>query len=285
MNDTVIKDILTRLDQLEEKNKQNTRINRKDIIPKEIKQTHIDGIILFRGLLADRPETGSTEIQLYLATDTNTIYFWNSVDEEWKSIATQQSSQVIKFGDSSNYLQIGTDGSLTLVGNATVFQDLETAISSIRLPATNPPTVASYKGSQVLSFSNTVDNFIYFDLQLPYGYKTGSDITLHLHRVLPVAGSGVGAENVKWIATHSWANIDAAFPTETSVNVTNDVQDESADINVVDDIVTISGTGKTPGSMVLFSLQRDTSVANNYANAVYLVEVDVNCELESLGEN
>lgn len=61
------------------------RVYRRDIAPTEVKQEHIDGLIIFRGLSADRPTDGSTEVQAYFAEDTSTFSIWNTVNEAWES--------------------------------------------------------------------------------------------------------------------------------------------------------------------------------------------------------
>lgn len=53
------------------------RIYQQDIAPKEVKQRHIDGIIVFKGVAADLPSDGSTQIQAYWATDTGVLYIWD----------------------------------------------------------------------------------------------------------------------------------------------------------------------------------------------------------------
>jgi len=62
------------------------RIGQQDIIPGAVKQRHIEAFILFRGLEADLPN-GSTEVQFYFATDTETLYIWNPGLSGWNSVA------------------------------------------------------------------------------------------------------------------------------------------------------------------------------------------------------
>lgn len=59
------------------------RIYQQDIAPKAIKQPHIDGFIVFKGLEEDLPSDGSTQIQVYWATDTGKLYIWDG--EAWLS--------------------------------------------------------------------------------------------------------------------------------------------------------------------------------------------------------
>ena len=61
------------------------RIGQQDVIPKAIKQRHIDGMIIFRGLAADRPTNNPiTDVFAYFATDTNVLSIWNNT--AWKSV-------------------------------------------------------------------------------------------------------------------------------------------------------------------------------------------------------
>ena len=47
-------------------------LHSSDILPGMIQQRHIQqGLIIFRGLKADRPSTGDTEKQVYFAEDEN----------------------------------------------------------------------------------------------------------------------------------------------------------------------------------------------------------------------
>jgi hypothetical protein len=82
--DEALKKLLKKIDKkfehLEEK-----QVYSQDIAPKEVKQQAIDGIIIFRGLIADRPSDGSTEIQAYWAEDEKKLYLWNTLEDEWES--------------------------------------------------------------------------------------------------------------------------------------------------------------------------------------------------------
>ncbi len=58
----------------------HTRTNRilhqSDFMPGIVKARHIEGMIIFRGLAADRP-SGTTEIQAYFATDSGVLSIWD----------------------------------------------------------------------------------------------------------------------------------------------------------------------------------------------------------------
>lgn len=63
---------------------QGRRIYQRDISPKAVKQRSIDGIIIFRGNIADRPADGSSQIQAYYAEDEKKLYVWNTVNAAWE---------------------------------------------------------------------------------------------------------------------------------------------------------------------------------------------------------
>lgn len=51
-------------------------IHQSRLVAKSIKQRHIDGIIIFSGLAADRPTNGDTGILAWWATDTGVLSIW-----------------------------------------------------------------------------------------------------------------------------------------------------------------------------------------------------------------
>ena len=180
-------------------------------------------------------------------------------------------------------LDCGTNKTLELI--QPVWDDLRTPINSSLRVSGKQPTETVYRGGIVYSFSKISDNQIAFNVQLPHKYKLGTDIEFHIHYILPTAGSGGGAENVKWDFTYSWADIGDAIPAKTTVNTTLDMQSKLADTHYLGEIAaTIVGSG-TGGvsSMLICSLTRDVSVANNYNDVVYMIEVDFHYQINTLG--
>lgn len=171
----------------------------------------------------------------------------------------------------------------------TMWRDERFPAQSVKLDATNPPTPTAYRGSSVLAFASNPNQKVYFLAQLNHDWKMGTNLDAHLHIVLPTAGAGLGAENVKFDLTYSWAYIGYSFPVETPLPVTRDVQNDPADTHIYMDIGHVlasnaSGAGdEGVSSMLLCSLTRDTSVANDYADDVYLLEVDFHIQVNSIG--
>lgn len=144
-----------------------------------------------------------------------------------------------------------------------------------RLPTSNPPAVESYKSSEVLSFEDNINNdTIFFDIQFPHTWGEGTIIKPHFHYVLDTSGSGGGAENIKFNLTYSWANINGTFPTATTLTNTVDVQDKNADTHTIFSFGNILPNEKKISSIMLCSISRDISVADNYSGHVYVLSID-----------
>lgn len=195
------------------------------------------------------------------------------------------SDGVVSIGGTTNYTKIEADGTLEFNGNATVFDDIRTPLTAIRITGpggTTPPDEVLYKGSVVLAFggAGTDDEKAFFVVQIPHSYKQGSNIVPHIHWTPEDNGAG----NVRWVLTYSWANIGSAFPvesTDTQVFACDTVTDK----HQIDGFTAISGTGKTISSMLLCSIQReDSDASDTYDNKdAYLLEIDFHFEKDMVG--
>ena len=174
---------------------------------------------------------------------------------------------------------------IELEGDATVWDDLRTPSNQSKHVAGIEASDQAYRGGVVTSFADNVDQAVAFNVQLPHKYKLGEDIEFHIHMALPTPGAGGGAENVKFLFTHSWADIGGVFPVATEVTATRDVQNDSADTHHLFEIAgTIDGSAiSIVSSMIICSLTRDVSVADNYADDVYVIELDFHYPIDTLG--
>jgi hypothetical protein len=185
-----------------------------------------------------------------------------------------------------NYTEFEADGTMKMVGDSTTWDDLRTPINNTIRVSGRQPAEQVYRAGIVYSFSKISDNTIAFNVQMPHSYKLGTDIGFHIHYIMPTSGAGGGtAENIKWDFTHSWADIDSAQPSETTVSATIDVKDKTADTHYLGGIAaSIDGSGISKvSSMIICSLTRDVSVGDNYDDVVYLMEVDFHYQLDTVG--
>lgn len=172
-------------------------------------------------------------------------------------------------------------------GDIAVWDDFVIPISNIRLGGAAPADEESYKSGMALSFDDSSDEYAYFILQLPHSYKEGTDISFHIHWTIKTSGAAGGAESVKWDFTYSASSpkltTAESWPTASTETVTVDVQNDSADDHLVDTIATITGTNFLISEVLICSLKRDTGVANNYADEVYVVSMDFHYQLDTHG--
>lgn len=77
MNEEQIRQIAREVAELVLKEKSHPA-HQSDFLPNTIKQRHIDGMIIKRGLAANRPvDGGVVNIMAYFSTDTDTLNIWN----------------------------------------------------------------------------------------------------------------------------------------------------------------------------------------------------------------
>ena len=151
------------------------------------------------------------------------------------------------------------------------------------------PKETAYKGGQILEFETTNNQAVAFNAQMPHAILIGSDLEFHIHYVLETNGAGAGAENIKFDFTYSWAYIGGDLPAETTITATLDVQNLVADKHYLLDIGTVleanAGVGASQGvsSMLICSLARDNTVADDYGDSVYFLEADFHIQLDSDG--
>lgn len=163
---------------------------------------------------------------------------------------------------------------------AVVWDDLRTPSNIAKALAGKEAKEIVYQNGIVMSFETGTTEGIAFNLQMPHSYKEGSDIEFHVHEILPTAGNG----NVKWDFTYAWSNIGDAIPNYTTISKTIDMSTRVADTHYLEEIEdAIDGTGKLISSMLICTLTRDTTVASNYDDDVYLMEVDIHFQKDALG--
>lgn len=189
----------------------------------------------------------------------------------------------VYLGGDTNAVHIAPGGDLTLLGTATVWDDVRVSVDNVRLGSSRQPTPTAYRGGLVLAFSKQTqavnEEIVYFSVQLPHRRKDGSTLYPHVHWTTSNNNAGV----VRWKITYSWANIGAAFPVETP----DTAQDANPgqDVHIYSEFTPIVGTGKTASSMLICSLSRNSSnAADTYASAAYLLEIDFHYEIDKMGE-
>lgn len=167
--------------------------------------------------------------------------------------------------------------------NNVAWDDLRFPATSVRTGATAGavPSWANFRnGLYTYSFSHLSDNEIFFNAQLPHGYKEGTDLEFHVHWSQADADSGSG---VRWCLEYIWANMGAAFVASAVIEATGTTTGTQYD-HIYTNISSLSGTGKKISSMLMCRLYRDVSnVEDDYAAGAFLLECDFHYQADSVG--
>lgn len=208
-------------------------------------------------------------------------------DEADKRFVRIQPDGTVRIGSSTGYLNIATDGTVTLVGSATTWEDLRVPLSAIKTGAANAPDFAKVRdngggstGVYAYLFDAGTREDVFFACQMPHEWEEGSDLFFHFHWMPTTTGAGT----VVWGIEYTWANIDAVMG-NTTVAVTGDAAAGVAWTHQMSNQITVTGAGKTSGSMLLCRAYRDAaSPGDTYAADAALLEVDFHYAVNSFGE-
>ncbi|MEI6884878.1 MAG: hypothetical protein WCO02_10345 [Bacteroidota bacterium] len=241
------------------------------------------GFIVPRMTTAQKTTLGGTSpvngVIIY-DTDLKSFYYWEN--STWNQIAASGLNLTnVKFGDASNYSTFEADGTLLMVGNATVWEDIRVAIA-LRGSGGNSPTFSSLEGGlYAYKFSGTGSqvNEIFFEIQMPHSWAEGTTIYPHVHWV----SNGYNTTDaVTWGLEYDWENIGGSFG-GTTTTITSDVLSTGYKVQNINNIgAGIVGTGKNISSMMLCRLYRSGNTDPNNDDC-FLLAFDIHYQINTIG--
>ncbi len=132
------------------------------------------------------------------------------------------------------------------------------------------------------------NDFASFSIQLPHGYKEGSDIYVHLHWTPGARGNEENGALVGWKVDYSWANINGTFPTMQTADLSDACNGVDHAHQMTPEVL-ISGAGKHISSMLICNVRRtDGGADDTWASAAsgqlpLLTEVDFHFARDTIG--
>lgn len=203
-------------------------------------------------------------------------------------VAGAVSSATAEIGGATNYMQVEAGGTVKQVGDATVFDDINTGLNP-RNTGTGRPTLASFVGG-LSEFQFAVND--YADLtpiELLHGWKEGSTFEIHLHWALG-GTNDTTVRGVKWQIEYSIANMvdnggTTAFAAITPVSVESSIPSgQPALTHRYTSVVSVVGTGFKIGTQLCMQVKRIASVTNTAPAAnPYLLSIGIHYEIDTLG--
>lgn len=169
------------------------------------------------------------------------------------------------------------------------FDDLRVPVTATKLYGSKEPTFDLFVEDGVSShgvftfwFDSEGEEELYFTVQLPHGWKEGSNLYPHVHWV---SLKDLNETKVKWSLEYSWANVGAFFPMTqiiSSTTIYGPNIDPKAYQHFITDIGVIEGQGKKISSMLVCRIFRAAEDEDDTFSAeAGLLEIDFHIEMDS----
>jgi len=229
-----------------------------------------------------------TTIELEQGTDDDTIRLTTAASERM----TIDESGNTRIGDGTNNTFIESDGSLSYEGSATRFEDLRVPMSSTRRGAAEDPLYSKFRddGSGSVGvygswFRTNQTEDLFFEVQMPHGWKEGSTLYPHIHWS---PKTNTGGNKVRWGFEFIWVNVAGTFGNTTVMYAEDPIPpiggSPTAYQHVISGFPSIDGTGQTLSSMLVCRVFRDGTHANDtYNNNALMLQFDFHYEIDADG--
>ena len=182
----------------------------------------------------------------------------------------------VKFGTATDYATFGNDGTLTFSGSATTWDDVVMPLTQTKQGANLKPDY-DFTNVGYLFPQNDPAEILYLTVQMPHGYKEGSDIHPHVHWSQGTSACAI------FKADYKWFNLGDPIPTAFQTFVMNTAVKPYTSGSIqqlTGGSAVIIGTGKEISSLMNIKLYRDDNV---YTGDVLTFQFDVHIEKDSIG--
>jgi hypothetical protein len=183
---------------------------------------------------------------------------------------------------SADYTEFETDGTMRMVGNATVFKDIVIPIVD-RSAGSNRPSLSPFIGN-IQAYSFAVNDIVYCDfIELPHDWKEGSEIEFHLHWATSKSYSV--EEKLQWELFFTTANMGEVFPSQTTLTKEVVIPIGTASLqHFYTSMGTFDTTGLKIGAVMGLTVRRIAKTAGGVESAApYLLDVGIHYEADTIG--
>lgn len=237
--------------------------------------------------------TGDTMTgDLKIAADNKVLYLGAGDD---MSIGYDGTKGVLKtdlVAASDLNIDCGTDK--TIVLEESVWDDMRVVPGSFDRPGVTDPTIVAYNvnggGTSTYLWQFQKNAIASFTIQLPHGYKQGTDIYCHIHWTPGANGVTENGNTVGWKIEYSWTNVNGAFGTMASLDLSDACNGVNHEHNMTPDVIIDGHTAtKNISSMLICNIKRtDTGTDDTWTGTAsgelpMLLEIDFHYEIDTMG--
>jgi hypothetical protein len=223
--------------------------------------------------------------------DTTNKKVWMYYNNKWNTYLSS--------GNSTGGITISSNGTFTLNGEATTWNDLVVNPSTARNSGGSTPDWSLFVPINIFtwSFANSAVNEVMFTVQMPHNYREGTDIFPHVHWASTTAA---GSNRVKWVLDYQWVNFSDNFSSSSSSSAYGHelAENNAISLTAYQSTITpmnangavrtgIPGTGKKVSSILTCRLYRDgnNTTEDTFTGNAALLSVDFHYQIDSFGSD
>lgn len=188
-----------------------------------------------------------------------------------------QRSWIVRMGDTTNYAQIAADGSVTLSGNATAWEDIRIPLIQTKQGSTDKPLYVADSGAFRYIADST--EILSGSVEIPHNWKVGSNLHPHIH-YLQTSAADTGHFSLKW-KWHALGNggMDGSWHYTTLSS--RELTYTSGHFQQLLEGLAMDATGKGLSSIIVYQLKRQNS-GGGLTN-MYVFNLGFHYEVDSFG--
>jgi hypothetical protein len=186
-------------------------------------------------------------------------------------------------GGTTNGVKIIKGGELTLLGTATVWNDINMSLVTAKVPAANFPAWAAFSAN-LNSYTFAINDYADISTaEILHQYKEGSDLGIHIHLVTNGLNNAT-ARKVKYTIYYSWGDMDEVMGAEASLTAEATIAANVADrTHLFLDMGDITGENYKIESLLKLRVKRIAGTGTEPAVDPFVEQVGIHYEIDALG--
>lgn len=162
-----------------------------------------------------------------------------------------------------------------------VYEDIRVNLTQAQLgPANNPGFDVFQSAVRAYHFDPDADEELFFNVQIPHGYKYGTDLEPHIHWTPTTTNTAA----VRWCLEYTLAELDGTFGASTTICVADD-GDGTAYKHQIADLGNIDGSAiDTLSAVLVCRIYRDADDGTDlYTGDAAGLDVDFHYQVDTIG--